>query len=99
MSVIDTISAAELQRGRAHWSAESTIEKLTSWPEKRFNGAALTGARRDFEDSIHDGDLPGFNGAALTGARRVARALSGPVLADVASTGPRSLERGEAQGQ
>ncbi len=35
----------------------------------RFNGAALTGARMDHVQHLHDVVTSGFNGAALTGAR------------------------------
>ncbi len=86
----------ELQRGRAHWSAESPSARCkTRICPPGFNGAALTGARRARGAERRCGGL-----AASTGPRSLERGESAPdrprqLRSDLASTGPRSLERGE----
>jgi len=63
-----------------------------------FNGAALRGARRFGAARDPKGTVRGFNGAALRGARR---SKLPPRIArwNVASTGPRSEERGDGGGR
>src|SRR5205085_2259444 len=60
-----------LQRGRAHGSAEIIYgHQITRKVHPRFNGAALTGARKYLANFLVMFCKSGFNGAALTGARK-----------------------------
>ena len=83
-----------LQRSRALSSAEIHPLRRGRPANRRFNGAALFRARRCRATKRASGRLFGFNGAALFRARR-----SGCVLVDarpdIASTEPRSFERGD----
>ena len=63
---------AWLQWGRARGSAESAEDRRQWERARRFNGAALAGARRACRRRWPKRWWPRFNGAALAGARREA---------------------------
>ncbi len=84
----DTI---RLQRGRAHGGADGRGTNLGIGHAFCFNGAALTGARMEFDRRRRHPSFPCFNGAALTGAR----------MDPTSGAAPRAgirLQRGRAHG-
>ncbi len=87
----------ELQRGRAHWSAERRTG-CTTMMRSRLElqrGRAHWSAESVDQRCDRFRRCVGFNGAALTGARRGCSRPDAPCDDRHASTGPRSLERGE----
>ena len=84
-----------LQRGRALSNAEMCTSKTGCWTYASFNGAALFRTRRYRRRGGARVALPRrFNGAALFRTRRCFSKSVLP-LAQLASTGPRSFERGD----
>src|SRR5690606_27258458 len=85
-----------LQRSRTRWSAESRLKWFAYIRHaERFNGAALVGVRRGYDDWVGGLNRQHFNGAALVGVRRGHAGLPGRLPNDPTSTEPHSLECGE----
>src|SRR3974377_2382947 len=85
----------KLQWGRALGSAEGFFVRGLRRPNRfGFNGAALSGARKDVRKHEAYVKQVGFNGAALSGARKETELLKPMSTTNGASMGPRSRERG-----